>query len=46
MNNTGQGANNNKYFNYFSKQVTEITVKTSIDIVRLNLILDIPLSHK
>jgi len=36
MNNTGHGANNNKHFNYFSKQLTEITVKTSIDLVRLS----------
>ena len=36
MNSTAQGANNNSSYNYFSKQVTEITVKTSIDLVRLN----------
>jgi hypothetical protein len=36
MNNTGQGANSYKYFNYFSKQVTEITVKTTIDLIKLS----------
>jgi hypothetical protein len=36
MNNTGQGANNNSHFNYFSKQVTEITVKTTIDLIKLS----------
>jgi hypothetical protein len=36
MNNTGHGANNNKYFNYFSKQVAEITVKTTIDLIKLS----------
>jgi hypothetical protein len=35
MNNTGQGASNYSSYNYFSKQLTEITVKTSIDLVRL-----------
>ena len=36
MNNTGQGANSNSSYNYFSKQLTEITIKTSIDLVRLS----------
>ena len=35
MNNTGQGANNYSSYNYFSKQLTGITVKTSIDLVKL-----------
>ena len=35
-NNTDSSASNTYTLNYFSKQLTEITVKTSIDLIRLS----------